>query len=687
MRVSTALSFAAVLFAAACSSTPKPSATPEPTLPAEPTAAASPAAAAPASAAPEARSEKLTADAPRTTTAGNTFVAPAEWTITVRGDATVLTAPEGNSWIALVDVRAADVDTAVKAAWAAYKGEPKWPVKVSNDGPPEDGWTDRRSYVYDVPPNEKRTVQVGAMRANGIWTIVIFDALDAVVEKRLGAIQVIFGRLLPKGGERESFAGRRAHRLDAARIAELGKFVESARQMLGVPGVSLGLIQDGKVVFAGGFGVRELGKPAKVDRDTLFMIGSNTKALTTLLFAKLVDGKKLGWDTPVTSVMPAFKLGDEATTKSVQIKHLICACTGLPRQDLEWIFEYKDATAASVVAALGRMQPTSKFGEMFQYSNPLAAVAGYVAGYVVNPKAELGASYDRAMQAQVFGPLGMRATTFDYARVLRGNFARPHGMSLDNEPLAMPIDLNYSIIPVRPAGAAWSSVADMLKYVAMELAEGALPGGKRYVAKDVLLARRAPQVSVGKDATYGMGLSVDTTYGIPVVNHGGATFGYHSDMMWLPEHGIGAVILTNGELGAVLHGQVSRRLLELVFDGEAKAEASIAAFAKNRASSLAVERKQLVIPAAPAEVEKLAPKYRNAELGELAIKKVGGATHFDLGEWKIEVGTRKNSDGTVSFVTVGPGLIGLDFVVGTAAAGKPTLTVRDAQHEYVFEAQ
>jgi CubicO group peptidase (beta-lactamase class C family) len=675
----------ALLVLAACSSPAKPPATPEAPKPAEP--AAEPAPSTAVSAPAPAKSETLAADTPKTTTAGNSFIAPAGWTVAVRGDATILGAPEGDSWLAIVDVRAADADAAVKAAWAAYKGEAKWPLKVANDGPPKDGWTDRRGYVYDVPPNEKRIVQAGAQRANGGWTVVIFDASTAVVEKRLAQIQLILGRLLPKGGERESFAGKKANELDAARLADLKKFIESAQQALGVPGVAVGVIQNGKTVLAQGLGVRELGKPAKVNADTLFMIGSNTKALTTLLLGKLVDADKLSWDAKVASVMPGFKLGDEATTNSVLIKHLICACTGLPRQDLEWIFEYKGVTPSTVVAALGKMQPTSKFGEMFQYSNLLAAVAGYVAAHVANPQLELGASYDRAMQSTVFDPLGMKSTTFDYARVRRGNMASPHGFSIDGKPTVFPLDMNYSVIPVRPAGAAWSSVNDMLKYVAMELAEGTLPGGKRYISKDVLLARRAPQVPIGKDATYGMGLSVDNTYGIPVVHHGGATFGYHSDMLWLPDHGVGAVILTNGNFGVVLHGAVRRKLLELLFDGRSEAEANVAAAAKNRLEELAAERKQLVIPPDPEEVAKLAPKYKSAELGEIAVKKAGASTVFDMGEWKIDVASRKNSDGTVSFVTIGPALDGVDFIVGKSAAGKPTLTVRDAQHEYVFDAQ
>ena len=149
---------------------------------------------------------------------------------------------------------------------------------------------------------------------------------------------------------------------------------------LGVPGVGFSLIDAGKVVFEGGLGVRELGKPAKVDRDTLFIAASNTKAMTTLLLARLVDEKKLDWDQPVTQIDPGFKLGDADTTSRVLVKHLICACTGLPRQDLEWIFEFSRATPASSMALLATMQPTSKFGEVFQYSNLMAAAAGEVQG-------------------------------------------------------------------------------------------------------------------------------------------------------------------------------------------------------------------------------------------------------------------------------------------------------------------
>lgn len=626
--------------------------------------------------------ERLTRDTPKTTTVGNSFIAPAGWSIVVRGPTTLLEPPEGNSAIALVDVKAPSSEAAVAAAWRAYKPAAKWPLKVVNQKPDEDGWTDRSEYVYQTSPNEKRDVTADVQRAGEVWTVAIYDMAQAVGEKRLAQVILVYGDLLPKGYTRESFAGKQAHRLDRGRIAELGRFVEAGMKNSGVPGVAVGLIQDGKVVFAGGFGTRELGGNQAVDANTLFMVASNTKGLTTLMLAKLVDEKKITWDTPVTSLLPSFKLGSPATTSQVKVKHLICACTGLPRQDLEWLFQFQGVTPEGALGTLATMQPTSKFGEMFQYSNPLAAAGGFVGGHVAFPALEVGAAYDKAMQTRVFDPLGMQATTFDYAAALGGNHAMPHAPDIDGKPTRALMEVNYAVIPVRPAGAAWSNVRDMLAYVAMELGEGTQPGGERYISREALLARRAAQVPLGKDATYGMGLVEVTKYGVSVVHHGGDMIGFHSDMMWLPEQGVGAVVLTNGDPGWILRTQFRRKLLEVLFDGRAEADDKVAAGAKTFYAQLAADRKLLTVPADPNEAGKLAQRYRNDALGDIIVSQKQGATVFDFGEWHSEVGTRKNPDGTLSFITTVPGMNGFEFVVGSGA--KRTLIVRDAQHEYVF---
>ena len=608
---------------------------------------------------------------------------PKDWSVRVKGPATILEAPEGDSWVALVDVEAKTQDEALAAAWQAYKPDAKWPLKVSNDLPDRDGWSRRRAYDYQTSPNEKRGVDAVVYYSGSSWTVVIDDVADAVAGKRGGQLSLIFSRLLPKGYSRESFAGKKANTLDQERIAELGRFVEQGQKVLGVPGVGLGVVQDGKVVFAGGFGVKELGGTEKPDGDTLFMIASNTKAMTTLLLAKLVDEHRITWDTPVTKLLPSFKLGDAEVTRSVLVKHLICACTGMPRQDLEWIFDYGKMTPESTIALLGTMQPTSKFGELFQYSNLMAAAAGYTGAHVIHSDMELGAAYDNAMQSNVFDPLGMKETTFNMKRALSSNHAGSHSPDADGKPAKAMTAINDAVIPARPAGGAWSSINDMLKYVSMELAEGKLPDGTTYISKEPLLERRAPQVSIGKDVTYGMGLMVDTTYGVPVVHHGGDLVGYHSDMMWLPEQNVGLVILTNADPGWVLRDRIRRKLLELLFDGHPEAEALLNADAKSFYADLAAERKLMTIPADANESAKLAKHYTNASLGEITVSMSGASTILDFGEWKSEVASRKNPDGTISFITTVPGELGFEFVVGSGA--KRTLTIRDAQHEYVFE--
>ena len=150
------------------------------------------------------------------------------------------------------------------------------------------------------------------------------------------------------------------------------------------------------------------------------MIASNTKALTTLMLAKLVDERQAHLGHAGHDAAAVVQARRRRHDEQVLVKHLICACTGLPRQDFEWLFQFKGVTPEGALATLGTMQPTSKFGEMFQYSNPLAGAAGFVGGHVLFPELELGAAYDEAMQTRVFDPLGMTSTTFDYAKALAG---------------------------------------------------------------------------------------------------------------------------------------------------------------------------------------------------------------------------------------------------------------------------
>jgi CubicO group peptidase (beta-lactamase class C family) len=627
--------------------------------------------------------ERVAADTPRVTPGGATFQVPGGWSIVTAKDIVLLEPPETDTHIAIVDSETADAKAAVEAAWAAYKPDAHRPLKLVTPRPAREGWDERQVFDYETSPNERAVVQALALRAGKAWTVMILDGTEPTVEKRSAPIGLVFESLRPKSYHRESFAGRKAQPLDAARIAQLREFVETSMQELGIPGVSIALIDGGKIAYEGGFGVRELGKPARVDENTLFMAASNTKGMTTLLLAELVDEKKLKWDQPVIDIYPSFKLGDAETTKKVLVKNLICACTGLPRQDMEWLFEFKNATPQSELTLLGTMQPTSKFGEVFQYSNLMAAAAGYIGAHLVYPNKELGAAYDEAMQERIFDPLDMKSTTFDYARALAGNHASPHGDDVDGKPTVASMAINYSIYPARPAGAVWTSSHDLIRYVQDELALGKLPNGKQLVSAENLLMRRAAQISLGEDASYGMGLVVDRTYSIPVVSHGGSMPGFKSNFYFLPDSGIGAVILTNSDTGGMLTGPFRRRLLEIVFDGKLEAAGDVASHAATYKAELAKERERLVVPAAPALATGLARRYSSKELGPLDVLTQNGVTTFDLGEWKSTVASRKNDDGSISFITIDPGTDGFEFVVGERD-GKRVLIIRDGQHEYIF---
>jgi beta-lactamase family protein len=264
--------------------------------------------------------ERVSADTPRVTPGGATFTVPKEWSIVTGKNMVILEPPETDTHVVIFDAPAGDAAAAVTAAWAVYKPESKRSLKLVTPRPAKEGWDERQVFDYETSPNERASVVALAFRSGTSWTVAILDGTDPTVEKRSAAVGLVFESLRPKSYKRESFAGRKSHPLDRERIATLTAFVESSMRQLGIPGVSIALIDQGKVVYQGGLGVRELGKPERVDENTVFMAASNTKGMTTLLLSELVDQKKLKWDQPVIEVYPSFKLGDADTTKKVLIR-------------------------------------------------------------------------------------------------------------------------------------------------------------------------------------------------------------------------------------------------------------------------------------------------------------------------------------------------------------------------------
>jgi len=627
-----------------------------------------------------------TTDTPGNIGSGASYTLPKDWVAAGEGAATILSAPEGDLKVVLVKIgRAVDAREAAAKAWALYQPRMTRAVQVAAAAAPGDGWDERVGISYRTSPNERLLVSATALRAGADWTVMILDGAEWTANKRSGAVLTLAQSLRPAGYVAESFAQKPAHRLTPERVQALRDFVVEAARELEVPGVGVALIDRGKVVWQGGVGVRALGSPDPVDAHTKFMVASNTKGMTTLLLSMLADEGKLQWDEPVAKVYPGFRLGSDEVTRSVRMRDLVCACTGLPRRDFAFILADEGAPVSDTFRQLAVTQATSKFGEIFQYNNLMASAAGYIAGGLLYPGSEPGAAYDKAMQARVFGPLGMVDTTFDFKRGEAGDWAPPHGVDIDGKTVRMSNYFNHMITPHRPAGGVWSSAADMARYVQLELSKGVAPDGKRLVCEANLLERRKRGVSLGADFWYGMGLMERVVAGVPIVTHGGTLQGYRSNFYALPEAGIGAVILTNADSGALLQQPFLRRLLEVVYDGKPEAVHEIAVSAAQLKAQARTKRAGLTVPGDLEVLARLASHYRS-DIGSIRLSDRDGVKWIKAGFIEGPVATRKNADGSVSLVSVGPGAIGVDAMIGTRD-GVRTLTVHDSQEEYVYTEQ
>ncbi|MYN43481.1 serine hydrolase [Pseudoduganella sp. FT93W] len=598
----------------------------------------------------------------------------------------IIDAPEGDTHLAIMDLQAPDLESALRTVWASYQPGFARAIKLSTPAPANGGWDSAFNVDYETSPNEQKTLAAFALQKGTSWTIALIDGSDATIAKRGAALNQMVRSAAPLAYQKESFAGRKPQHMDAARIAKLRSFLEEAMELIGIPGAGFAILDQNQVVYEGGVGVRKLGQRQPVDAHTRFLAASNTKGMSTLLLSTLVDEGRLRWNQPVQQVFPGFQLGSADVSAKVEIRHLVCACTGLPRQDFEWIFEYRNATPDTSLKLLSSNSPTSGFGEVFQYNNLMASAAGYIGGHLVYPELPLGAAYDKAMQKRIFDPLGMQDSTFDMARGQHGNYARPHGLDRHNKVAELPMTLNYAVVPHRPAGGVWTSAHDLIRYVQLEANQGKLPDGRQLVSAENLLMRRQPQVSTGNQTFYGMGLSVDSSMGVDVVHHGGSLFGYKSDWYLLPDAGIGAVLLTNSEQGRVLLGAFQRRLLELVYDGEETAMKNLRTRVAAEKAEFSKNYQSYILPAQDAS--RLARRYHSKELGELKVRHQGKELIFDFGEWQSGMASRKNADGTLTYLTLDQGFAPdpFEFTV-TQHQGRRALVTHDGQHDYFFVEQ
>ena len=616
---------------------------------------------------------------------GGTFTVPKNWYMTMHKDMVVLEDPDREVSVVIFATKATDAQQAIEIAWKRYQPTFSRSIKQSFIKPAPEGWDEEVSNAYETTAQEKWEVAAIAKRLDNTWYIFLLDGSTAAFERRNAQIGTILESFAFPEIRKESFAGKTAHNLDAARLHDLEKFVEEARVLSKVPGVAIGIIQDGKLIYSKGFGVREKGKPEPITPQTLFMIGSITKSLTTFMMAHLVDEGLFSWNTPVTQVMPAFALGDEVMTKKLTMQNTVSANTGMPRQDMELLFNYNAATPESSLASMKTMKPTTGFGETFQYSNAMVSAGGYIAAHALYPKKELGDAYDVAMQTRVLDPLGMLSSTFDFATMAKKAYAIPHGFSLKGDSVPIDIATETFVVPFRPAGGLWSNVPDMAHYLMTELNKGTSPEGLRVISEQNILKRREPQIKITDEISYGLGWIVGKVNGIVEVTHNGGTLGFSSDCVFLPEHNIGMVILTNSAGAGSLLSAINRRLLEILFDGKSQALVQLQTRLKDRDESLARKLKDVDVASDKTWLAPLVGIYTNPDLGKVVIQLIPQGALFDAGEWKSLIGQKKEKDGELRVILLDPPNAGLEFLPKVVDSSMQLILDSDPQHNYVFE--
>lgn len=373
-------------------------------------------------------------------------------------------------------------------------------------------------------------------------------------------------------------------------LAGYDEMVGKMIQDWSVPGLAVAIVKDGEVIYAKGFGYRDVEKKLPVTPDTLFAIGSTTKAFTTFTLGMLVDEGRLDWDKPVRTFLPGFQMYDADTTALITPRDLVTHRSGLPRHDLLW-YNNNTLTRKEAVERLRYLEPNEQLRAKFQYNNLMFLTAGYLIEHLT------GKSWEDSVRERILQPLGMSNTNFSvHDSQKSADFALPYRE--EDFKYITPIPFR-DISMIGPAGSINSSVNDMAKWMQVNL-NGGKVDGRQLISPSTLSDIHAPHMLIDAPPerpelsrrSYGLGWGVDTYRGHPRVHHSGGIDGFSALVTLLPQDGLGVVVLTNRENGLperLVRHTIDRilKLDPIDWNGEALARRK-----KGRADAQAAEAKK-----------------------------------------------------------------------------------------------
>jgi len=338
-----------------------------------------------------------------------------------------------------------------------------------------------------------------------------------------------------------------------SQLEEIDSVITEALATFEVPGAAVALVEDGKVVMMKGYGLRDQKNNLPVTENTLFPIGSCTKAFTALLIGKLVDEGKLDWDDPIIQHIPEFRLKDPHATHKVTIRDALAHRSGLPRHDMVWY--NSSASRHELMERLAHLELTAEPHEKFQYNNLMYATLGILLERVT------GKTWETLVQEEIFTPLGMTNSQTDHAETQ--DFSLPYARE-NEEVKEIPF---RGIANVGPAGSIESSVSDMARWIEYQLN---LPTSLREMHTLQIGFPLYPTDNI-HGFGYGLGWFVGSYHGNYWVEHGGGIDGFCSLVSLLPEKKTGLVLLTNNTPnGYHFNDSVRRTVQDILLDAERK---------------------------------------------------------------------------------------------------------------------
>lgn len=337
------------------------------------------------------------------------------------------------------------------------------------------------------------------------------------------------------------------------------EFVNQTLKEWKVPAVGIAIIKDDQVVLAKGYGMRDLEAGLVADENTLFAIGSSSKAFTAATVCMLAQDGLISLDEPIVTYLPDFKLFDDYATQKMTARDLLSHRSGLPRHDLVWYGSSKNRE--ELFKSLQYLEPTASFRGAWQYQNLMFMTAGYLVERMT------GSSWEAYTKERIFDPLEMTGANFSVEKMANSDNAAI-GYGEENDEL---VRLPYrNIDAIGPAGSINASAKEMANWVMAQLNEG------KYKDSEVLPADKVkemhkPNMIVSNNLSdeyffysmYGMGWFITDYRGVHMVQHGGNIDGFSAMVALAPDEKFGMVILTNkngSPAPSIIRNQIFDRL-------------------------------------------------------------------------------------------------------------------------------